>query len=99
MKIDILDAFDEIKVCVSYMIDGVEYSYLPANPKQQAVAQPIYKAFEGWRLEGKTEGARCRDELPTEAVEYLEFIEAFVSVPITFISTGANRLDTLRFSG
>lgn len=99
MKIDILDVFDEIKVCVGYMIGGVEHDYLPANPKQQAVAQPIYKTFEGWHSEGETEGARCRDELPAKAVEYLEFIESFVGAPITFVSTGANRLDTLHFSG
>src|SRR5262249_13361687 len=48
-KLDILDGFDEIKVCTAYKVDGREFDYLPAGEKAQANATPIYETIEGWK--------------------------------------------------
>ena len=48
-KLDILDGFDEIKVCVGYRLDGREIDYLPASEHAQARVEPIYETIAGWR--------------------------------------------------
>ncbi len=89
MKLDVLDGFDEIKVCVAYEVNGETIDYLPLDLES---AKPIYKSFKGW---DKTEGARSMDELPQEAKDYLTEIEKLVETKIGLISTSPDRNDTI----
>src|SRR5437660_965647 len=65
-KLDILDGFDEVKVCVRYRLDGREIDYLPAGSQAQARVEPIYESVEGWK--GQTANARSWAQLPAQAI-------------------------------
>ena len=71
-KLDILDGFDEIKVCVGYRLDGREIDYLPAGEQAQARVEPIYETIEGWKE--PTARARSWAELPAQAIKYVRRI-------------------------
>ncbi len=89
MKLDVLDGFDEIKVCVAYEVDGKEIDYMPLDLE---TAKPVYKTFKGW---DKTEGARSWDELPIEAQEYIKALEVLTKTKVGMISTSPDRNDTI----
>lgn len=89
MKLDVLDGFDEIKVCVAYEVDGEEIDYMPHDLEH---AKPVYRSFKGWK---KTEGVRKFDDLPTEAKVYLKAIEELTQTKIGMISTSPDRNDTI----
>ena len=92
-KLDILDGFDEIKVCVGYRLDGREIDYLPASEHAQARVEPIYESAEGWQ-EG-TAHARSWAQLPAQAVKYVRRIEELIGCPVTLLSTSPEREDTI----
>jgi adenylosuccinate synthase len=92
-KLDILDGFDEIKVCVRYRLDGREIEYLPASASAQARVEPIYESVEGWKSE--TAGARSWAELPAQAIKYVRRIEELVDCPVALLSTSPEREDTI----
>jgi adenylosuccinate synthase len=92
-KIDILDGFEEIKICTGYRIAGQEYRHLPAAAGAQAAAEPIYETMEGWS--GSTGGARRWADLPAQAIKYVRRIEELVEAPVTMLTTGAERDDTI----
>jgi adenylosuccinate synthase len=92
-KLDILDGFEEIKVCVGYRLDGREMEYLPAGEHAQARVEPIYETIAGW--EEKTAGARSWAELPAQAIKYVRRIEELVGCPVTLLSTSPEREDTI----
>jgi adenylosuccinate synthase len=92
-KLDILDGFDEIKVCVRYRLDGREIDYLPAGERAQARAEPVYETVEGWQ--DKTAHARSWAELPAQAIKYVRRIEELVACPVTLLSTSPAREDTI----
>jgi adenylosuccinate synthase len=87
-KIDILDTFEKIKVCVAYDIDGEIVKELPETQLQEK-AKPIYKEFDGWMCD--TSSARTWDSLPVKAQEYITEIGKLVGCPIKFISVGPER--------
>ena len=89
-KLDVLDAFDEIKACIGYKVNGEE---TPFKSRLLHKAEPIYKAFKGWNCSL----ANCEnyDSLPDKAKEFLNFIENFVGVKISLISNGPNREDLI----
>ena len=89
MKLDVLDGFEEIKVCVAYEVDGKEIDYMPLKLE---TAKPVYKTFKGW---DKTEGARSWDELPLEAQEYIKALEVLTATKVGMISTSPDRNDTI----
>jgi len=89
MKLDVLDGFSEVKVCVAYDLNGVEIDYLPANLND---VKPIYKSFKGW---DKSKGARKFDELPKEAQDYVRAIEEITKTKVGIISTSPEREDTI----
>ncbi|MEA3374099.1 MAG: adenylosuccinate synthase [Campylobacterota bacterium] len=89
MKLDVLDGFDEIKVCVAYEVNGEEIDYLPSDLDS---VKPVYKTFKGWE---KSEGARTFDALPTEAQDYVKAIEAMTKTKVGIISTSPERNDTI----
>jgi adenylosuccinate synthase len=92
-KLDILDGFDEVKVCVAYHLDGREIDYLPASEHAQARVEPIYETIEGWR-EG-TACARSWGQLPAQAIKYVRRIEELVGCPVALLSTSPEREDTI----
>jgi adenylosuccinate synthase len=92
-KLDVLDGLAELKVCTGYRIDGEAFDHLPAGFAAQAAAQPVYETHEGW-LE-PTGGARSWAQLPASAVKYVRRIEELVGAPVTLLSTGADRDDTI----
>jgi adenylosuccinate synthase len=89
MKLDVLDGFDEIKVCVAYDLHGETIDYLPSNLDE---VTPIYKTFKGW---DKSVGARSFDALPKEAQEYVRAIEELTQTKVGMISTSPERNDTI----
>jgi adenylosuccinate synthase len=92
-KLDILDGFDEIKVCVRYRLDGREIEYLPASASAQARVEPIYETVEGWK--SGTAGARSWADLPAQAIKYVRRIEELVDCPVALLSTSPEREDTI----
>ena len=89
MKLDVIDGFDEVKVCIAYEIDGKEINYVPYNLEK---ANPVYKTFVGW---DKTEGVREFDELPETAKLYIKALEDMIDCKIGIISTSPDREDTI----
>ncbi|MGE4397118.1 MAG: adenylosuccinate synthase [Sulfurimonas sp.] len=89
MKLDVLDGFEEVKICVAYELDGVEIDYLPQNLDD---VKPVYKSFKGWE---KSAGARRFEDLPQEAQEYVKVIEEITKTKVGIISTSPEREDTI----
>ncbi|MFZ2968609.1 MAG: adenylosuccinate synthase [Sulfuricurvum sp.] len=89
MKLDVLDGFDEIQVCVGYEVNGDVIDYLPLDLEN---VKPIYQTFAGW---DKTEGVRTFEDLPHTAQVYLHAIEALTQTKIGMISTSPDRNDTI----
>jgi len=92
-KLDILDGFDELKVCTGYRLDGDEIDYLPAGEGAQARVEPVYESIEGWH--DSTAGARSWAELPAQAIKYVRRIEELVGCPVALLSTSPEREDTI----
>ncbi len=89
MKLDVLDGFDEVLVCVGYEVNGEVIDYLPLDLDN---VKPVYKTFPGW---DKTEGVRRFEDLPVTAQEYLRAIEELTQTKIGMISTSPDRNDTI----
>jgi adenylosuccinate synthase len=92
-KLDVLDGFSEIKVCVGYTLDGERLNRLPACAHAQARVEPIWETFEGWSQ--STRGARRWADLPAQAVKYVRHIEELIECPVTLLSTSPERDDTI----
>ena len=92
-KLDILDGFDEIKVCVGYRLDGREIDYLPASEHAQAQVEPIYETIAGWREQ--TARARSWAQLPAQAIKYVRRIEELIGCSAAALSTSPEREDTI----
>ncbi|WP_370931092.1 adenylosuccinate synthase [Bartonella sp. DGB1] len=92
-KLDVLDSLDEIKVCVSYELNGKIIDYFPTEMNEQASVKPIYKTFKGWKQ--PTLSARSWNELPSEAIKYIKSLEELIGVPVAMLSTSPEREDTI----
>jgi adenylosuccinate synthase len=92
-KLDVLDGFDTIKVCIGYELDGARIDSLPAGTNAQARARPVYETLEGWSQ--STRGARTWGQLPAQAVKYVRHIEELIECPVTLLSTSPERADTI----
>src|SRR6187397_2152230 len=92
-KLDILDGFDEIKVCVGYKLDGREIDYLPAGEQAQSRVEPIYETIDGWKE--PTARARSWAQLPAQAIKYVRRVEELVGCPVALLSTSPEREDTI----
>ena len=92
-KLDVLDGFSEIKVCVGYKLDGEKLNRLPACAHAQSRVEPIFETFEGWSQ--STRGARRWADLPAQAVKYVRHIEELIECPVTLLSTSPERDDTI----
>jgi adenylosuccinate synthase len=92
-KLDILDGFDEIEVCVGYELDGKPIDHLPAGEGAQARVKPVYETIEGWKE--PTANARSWADLPAQAIKYVRLVEELVGCPIALLSTSPEREDTI----
>jgi len=92
-KLDVLDALDEIKVCVGYEIDGETVETFPAVSQDLQKIKPVYETLEGWKSE--TLGITKFEDLPTKARQYVEFLSNSINVEIGLISTGPERDQTI----
>jgi adenylosuccinate synthase len=92
-KLDVLDALDEIKVCVGYKLDGKELESLPSVSQELRRVEPIYARLPGWKT--STVGTTELDALPAEARRYVEFLSAQIGVEIGLVSTGPERSQTI----
>ncbi|PYF10652.1 adenylosuccinate synthetase [Rhodobacter viridis] len=92
-KLDVLDGFETLKICVAYDVDGVRYDYLPTQAALQAKAKPIYEEMDGWSE--STQGARSWNDLPGAAVKYVRRIEELIQCPVAMLSTSPERDDTI----
>ena len=92
-KLDILDGFEEIKICVGYRLDGFRIDRMPASQTAQARLEPIYELIEGWRA--TTAGARSWANLPAQAIKYVRRIEELIEAPVALLSTSPEREDTI----
>src|SRR6185437_9486415 len=92
-KLDVLDGFEEVKLCTGYRLDGREIDYLPADSGEQARCEPIYEVMEGWSE--STRGARSWAELPAQAVKYVRRVEELTGATVALLSTSPEREDTI----
>ena len=89
MKLDVLDGFSEIKVCIAYERNGEEITHVPYTLEG---IKPVYRVFDGWE---KSEGVRKFEDLPAAARYYISELERIVNVKIGIISTSPEREDTV----
>ena len=93
-KLDVLDTFKEIKICVGYKIRGKKIDYFPCSESMQGMLEPIYETHsKGW-LES-TQGAKTWSELPALAIKYVRRIEELLGVQVSLLSTSPKREDTI----
>ncbi|MBY6153662.1 adenylosuccinate synthase [Vannielia litorea] len=92
-KLDVLDGFDTLKICVGYELDGKRLDYLPTAADEQARCQPIYEEMPGWSE--STEGARSWNDLPAGAIKYVKRVEELIECPVALLSTSPEREDTI----
>ena len=92
-KLDVLDGFEELKICTAYELVGETLDYLPTAADQQARVKPIDETLEGWS--DSTEGARSWAELPAQAIKYVRRVEELIGCPVALLSTSPEREDTI----
>lgn len=93
MKLDILDGLDEIRICKAYLLDGKEILAFPASNEELLRIRPVYETLSGWKQ--PTGSARSIEDLPDEAKKYIARIEKLCGAPISLISVGPGREQTL----
>jgi adenylosuccinate synthase len=94
-KLDVLDGFDVLKICVGYRIDGSDKSldYFPSDSGLQTACMPIYEEMPGWQ--DTTYGARSWADLPNNAVKFIRRVEELTKIPVSLLSTSPERDDTI----
>ncbi|WP_135503606.1 adenylosuccinate synthase [Roseovarius aestuariivivens] len=92
-KLDVLDGFETLKICVGYEVDGTRLDYLPTAGDLQARCKPIYEEMPGWSE--STEGARSWADLPANAIKYVRRVEELIDCPVALLSTSPERDDTI----
>ncbi|MDE6573553.1 MAG: adenylosuccinate synthetase, partial [Duncaniella sp.] len=91
MKSDVLDGFDEIKACVAYNIDGEETRRFPYSIDEGI--EPVYVTLPGWKTD--MTGMQSEEEFPAEFKAYIDFLEKELNTPITIVSIGPDRKQTI----
>ena len=92
-KLDVLSGLDEVKIATAYRVDGKLTEEFPVTPAEIERAEPVYESHTGWT--GDLTGCRAYGELPQEARDYIERVEALVEVPVEVISIGPGRDETI----
>ncbi|MCI0706551.1 MAG: adenylosuccinate synthase [Ignavibacteriae bacterium] len=94
-KLDVLDEFDEIHVCVAYKLNGKKLERFPSDLQSLETVEPVYRTFPGWKT--KTSDIRRYKDLPTKARKYIEAIASLSGAAIWMVSVGARRDQTIWF--
>lgn len=89
MKVDVLNILDEVKVCTHYKLPNGEITEQLPYDLCDIEVEPIYKSFKGWNC--SLAGLQTYDDLPAELSAYIDYLEAELNIPISFISTGPDR--------
>ena len=92
-KLDVLDGFEKIKICVGYELDGKTIDYFPTSTDEQFIVKPIFEELDGWK--DSTQGARLWNDLPAEAIKYVKRLEELVGTTVSLLSTSPEREDTI----
>ena len=92
-KLDVLDGFDTLKVCVGYRLGGQMIDRFPSAQGAQQGVEPIYETLEGWN--DSTRGARSWADLPATAIKYIRRLEELIGAPVALLSTSPERDDTI----
>ncbi|MBU6318147.1 MAG: adenylosuccinate synthase [Alphaproteobacteria bacterium] len=92
-KLDVLDGFEEIRICTHYRLDGSLIDRFPSGMTDQSRLEPVYETVRGWS--GSTRGARSWTQLPGEAVKYVRRLEELVGKPVALLSTSPEREDVI----
>ena len=92
-KLDVLDGFDEIKVCTAYRLDGELLDAPPLDSHSWADLEPVYETFPGWSESSR--GATSLEELPENARKYLKVMEKLCGAPVHIVSTGPDRAENI----
>jgi len=92
-KLDVLNDFDQLKICTGYRIDGKVHRHFPSNLEMLKSADPVYEEFEGWKTEIR--GLRKMSDLPRNAKRYLRRIKDLIGTKITMVSVGEERNETI----
>lgn len=92
-KLDVLDGFEKLRICIGYELNGQKFDYFPASNGLQEKIKPIYEEFDGWSE--STYGARSYGSLPAQAIKYIARIEELVGCPVSLLSTSPERDDTI----
>jgi adenylosuccinate synthase len=92
-KLDVLDGFETLRVCIGYKLDGAVIDHYPAGQAAQTRVEPIYEDLEGWS--DSTYGARSWAQLPAQAIKYIRRIEELIEAPVALLSTSPEREDTI----
>jgi len=95
-RLDILDGFESVKICVGYRADGQEVSRFPANTSLLSRCEPVYEELPGW--DEPTASATKLCQLPASAVTYVRRIEELVGCKVQIVSTGPSRAETIQLS-
>jgi adenylosuccinate synthase len=91
-KVDVLNIFEDFKVCIAYEYEGEKIDYIPFDYDPEKL-KPLFQTIKGWKCD--LAGFRKFIDLPVELVDYVRFIQDYVDVPITIISTGPDRVQTI----
>lgn len=92
-RLDILDSFEELKICVGYTLDGQAVKGFPADLNKLAACQPVYETLPGWKTD--ISGIRKYEDLPEAARKYVERIAEVTGIPLGIVSVGPNRDQTI----
>ena len=92
-KLDVLDGFDELRICTGYRLRGAVLDHFPTHAADQAAVEPIYETIEGWPQ--STAGARSWAQLPARAIKYIRRVEELIRCPVALVSTSPEREDTI----
>jgi adenylosuccinate synthase len=92
-KLDVLDDLDEIRICVGYLIDGRRTDEVPYDANQMTAAEPVYETLPGWLQ--TTRGISKLEDLPEKARNYIDRLAEVSGAPFAFVSTGAERNETI----
>jgi adenylosuccinate synthase len=95
-KLDVLDCFERLKICVAYEAGGKRYAEMPWHQSVLHDVVPVYEELPGW--ERDTSAAVAKRALPKEAVNYIDFISAQAGVPVTYVGVGPEREQVIRYN-
>ena len=94
MLLDVFSGLSEVCICTGYTVDGEPHPFFPSDAYQLEHCRPVYETLEGWSDD--ITGVRKLGDLPTAARRYLDRIEELVELPVSAVSVGPDREQTIR---